>query len=209
MSEDDAGTAVLNDADAEAAAEQSRSDQAQPTETDVLAALQQENEELRQRSEELLEAQTERRSLRDRLEQAERHSAQLRQQCADLALADAIDQAAANLGISPESASIFRSRFTCELDSEGQPQIQPDPAELLAEELRSNPLLRESLTRGRQDRQAAAVVNGASEVTEADPTELMAALDRRPSRKAQFIRRHGTQAFLDLAEAARRKGYRG
>ena len=47
------------------------------------------------------------------------------------------------------------------------------------------------------------------DVADADPVELVASLDRRADRKARFIRRHGTQAFLDLAAAARRKGYRG
>ena len=49
---------------------------------------------------------------------------------------------------------------------------------------------------------------GGTEVTDADPVVLMTALDRKASRKAQFIARHGAQAFIDLAESARRKGYR-
>ena len=71
-----------------------------------------------------------------------------------------------------------------------------------------NPLLRQSVEHGRLDRSAAAVTDGATEVTEVDPVELITALDRSASRKAQFIARHGAQAFIDLAEAARRKGYR-
>ena len=179
------------------------------SEAEILAGLQNENNQLKYRIEELSEAIANQEALTQQLHEAEQQSNQLRQRYADLALDHAIGEAAVSLGISPTAAEMYRSKFTCEIDTESQPQIEPSPTALLVNELQNNPLLRESLERGRQDRQATAVANGAAEVGQADPTELMIALDRHPSRKAQFIRRHGTQAFIDLAEAARRKGYRG
>ena len=176
---------------------------------DTLETLQRENEQLKTRIEQLSEARAEHDSLALRLTQAELENEQLRGQHAELALSHAIETAALNLGISAEAAGVYRGRFTCEMDDDGQPRIEPDPGELLAAELEGNPLLRESIERGRQDRQAAAVANGAAETTEVDPVELITALDRNAAREAQFIARHGTQAFLDLADAARRKGYAG
>jgi len=185
------------------------SEQTSPSREEVLESLQKENDELKARIAEALEAQADRQALAERLTQAEKDSDRLRQRYAELAVVHALDEAAIRAGISPESAAMYRSRFTCHLDAEGRPQIDPDPAELLEGEIRSNPLLRESLEHSRQDRQASAVAGGATEIGETDPADLMAALDRNAARKARFIHRHGAQAFIDLAEAARRKGYRG
>ena len=178
------------------------------TPTDLLETLQSENAQLKDRLEELAQAGRQQDELTGRLAQAEAQSGELRRRYADAALARAVDAAAIELGIAPGAAAIFRSRFTCEIDAAGEAQITPDPAGVLAAELAGNPMLRQSVDRGRADRNTAAVANGAAEVAEVDPVELMTALDRSASRKAQFIARHGTQAFIDLAQAADRKGYR-
>jgi len=178
------------------------------TQAGLLATLQRENTRLEARIEELVRTGRDQQSLAGRLAEAEAENGELRRRYAETALAHAVDTTAVDLGISPKAAEVFRSRFACEIDSDGQARITPDPAEVLSAELAGNPLLRESVEHGRLDRSAAAVVDGAAEATEVDPVELMSALDRSASRKAQFIARHGAQGFIDLAEIARRKGYR-
>jgi len=103
---------------------------------------------------------------------------------------------------------MFRSRFTCTIDDAGAVTVDPDPADVLADELETNPLLRQSVDRNEADFRAVAVTTGTTPVADVDPVELITALDRSPTRKARFITRHGPQAFLDLAAAARRNGYR-
>ena len=182
---------------------------AEPTPADTLAVLQQANDALTARIDELLEAQADRAALAEDLTRAEARNQTLRDRCRDLALAHALGQAAAAAGISHQAAAMFKSRFACTIDDDGQATVEPDPAAVLRSELESNPLLRESVERREADFRAAAVTGGAAEVADVDPVELMTALDRMPVRKARFISRHGPQAFLDLADAARRKGYRG
>ncbi len=190
--------------------EQTPEDQAPtPDEANVLDTLQQENEQLKAKIEELVSSQQALEGQQTRLREAETVNDQLRQRYANVALKQALSDAAATLGLSREAADVYARRFRCEIDAEGNTRIEPNPTEFLLAELRDNPLLRQSISRGRQHRQAAAVVHGAAEVDDADPVELLAVLDRNPGRKAQFIRRHGTQAFVDLARKARRKGHRG
>ena len=188
--------------------EQEQAAENTPTREELLETLQSENTQLKERLGELAEAGRQQDELAGRLAEAEAQSSELRRRYADAALARAVDTAAVELGIAPRAAAVFRSKFTCEIDTAGEAQIAPDPAAVLSAELAINPLLRQSVEHGRLDRSAAAVTNGAAEVGEVDPIELMSALDRSASRKAQFIARHGAQAFIDLAEAARRKGYR-
>ena len=178
------------------------------TQADTLEALQQANDALTAQIDDLLAAQGDRATLTDRLASAEAESETLRSRCRDLAVACALDEAAAAVGIAPQAAAMFRSRFTCTLDAAGTATIEPDPADVLAGELETNPLLRQSVDRRAADVRAAAVANGAVEIADVDPVELMGSLDRVPARKARFITRHGPQAFLDLAAAAQRNGYR-
>ena len=178
------------------------------TQTGTLETLQQANDALTAQIDDLLAAQGDRATLTDRLASAEAESETLRSHCRDLAVAHALDEAAAAVGIAPQAAAMFRSRFTCTLDDAGGATIEPDPADVLAGELETNPLLRQSVDRRAADVRAAAVANGAVKVADVDPVALMGSLDRVPARKARFITRHGPQAFLDLAAAARRNGYR-
>jgi hypothetical protein len=180
----------------------------EPADTDALEHLEAENRDLRARVEELDRSRDERDDLARRLERARLEGERLRERHRELALAHAVDEAALGLGVAPEAARLLRGRFRCTLDDQGRPKIEPDPAELLARELGSDPLLRDSASRARRDRGAEAILDGTAEIADADPVDLMASLDRRADRKARFVRRHGTQAFLDLAAAALRKGYR-
>jgi hypothetical protein len=177
-----------------------------PGEAEMLEALQQENAQLKAKMDELVSAQEELADQEERLREAVELNDQLRQRYADVALKQAVGEAATNLGLSREAAGIYTRRFRCEIDADGTARVEPNPTEFLLAELRENPLLRQSVSRGRQERQAAAVVHGAADVDDADPVELLAVLDRHPARKAQFIRRHGTQAFVDLARKARPDG---
>ena len=175
-----------------------------PSQADTLAALQQENQHLKARIDELV-ADSAARADDQRLAQAEQANAQLRQRLTGLALTQGLAQAAANVGLSDQAAGVYAHRFRCTLDDEGRPRIEPNPTEFLLRELQDNPLLKQSAQREASQRQARAVVSGACDVAQADPVELLAALDRDPSRKAQFISRHGSAAFIDLAAKARVK----
>lgn len=176
-----------------------------PTDADTLAALQQENAHLQARVDELLAAVQDASAQRDLLDQAERDNAALRTHYAAAALNQALAQAAANVGLSTQAAAAYAHRFQCQVAGDGEVRIEPNPTEFLLREVQDNPLLRQSLQRSASQRQARAVVNGAADVDQVDPVELLTALDRDPARKAQFIARHGSAAFIDLAARARAK----
>lgn len=180
-----------------------------PTASEVLAGLQEENRRLKDKIEELSSLQEEARTADQRLEDAEEANEQLRRRYGEVALAEAVRQAADNLGIPAEVAAIYSHRFKCTADADGTVHIEPNPTEFLVAELKNDPLLQQSVSRGRQVRQAAAVASGAQAVDDADPVEVMTVLDRDPSKKARFIARHGMESYVDLASRARRKGYRG
>ena len=180
-----------------------------PTPAEVFAGLQEENRQLQDKIEELSSLQEEARTADQRLEDATEANEQLRKRYGQLALAEAVRQAADNLGIPAEVAAIYSHRFNCTADVDGTVNIEPNPTEFLVAELKNDPLLQQSVSRGRQVRQAAAVTSGAQAVDDADPVEVMTVLDRDASKKARFIARHGMESYVDLAARARRKGYRG
>jgi len=193
--------------DAPQAAEAAPETQTAADEADVLATLQQENLQLRAEIDQLGQAQSEASTQQERLADAEAANEQLRHRYASVAMRQALAEAAANVGLAPEAAGAYAHRFRCEIDADGATRVEPNPTEFLLQELKDNPLLRQSVERARQERSARAVASGAAEVGQADPVELLASLDRNPARKAQFIRRHGTAGYVDLARRARRKGY--
>ena len=134
----------------------------------------------------------------------------LKERYEELALAEAMRQAAENLGIPPEVAAIYAHRFKCMAADNGDLRIEPDITELLISELKNDPLLQHTVTRSKQLRQtAAAAIGGVEAIGSADPVELMAMLDHNSEKKARFIARHGMEQYVDLAARARRKGYRG
>ena len=180
-----------------------------PVAAEILVALDEEDRRLKEKIEELSSLQEQARTADQRLEDAAEANEQLRKRYGQLALAEAVRQAADNLGIPAEVAAIYSHRFKCTADADGTVHIEPNPTEFLVAELKNDPLLQQSVSRGRQVRQAAAVANGARAVDDADPVELMTVLDRDPSKKARFIARHGMESYVDLAARARRKGYRG
>ncbi|MEI7834838.1 MAG: hypothetical protein WCK05_00330 [Planctomycetota bacterium] len=177
------------------------------TEQAALEQLQEENRRLRGQIEQFSEQQAQEDGLSDRLGEAEQANDQLRRRYAAAALAEGMGRAARAVGISPEAAGAYAHRFRCEVDAEGQVRIEPNPTEFLLEQMRENPLLRESAQRQREAAQARAVIDGAVSAEEADPVSLMTSLDRSAPRKARFIARHGSQGYLALAARARRKGY--
>lgn len=180
-----------------------------PAAAEVLAGLQEENHRLKEKIEELSSQQDEARAAAERLEDAAEANEQLRNRYREVALTEAVRQAADNLGIPAEVAAIYSHRFKCTVDADGTVHVEPNPTEFLLAELKNDPLLQQSVSRAKQVRRAAAVTSGAQAVDDADPVELMTVLDRNASRKARFIARHGMQSYVDLAAKARRKGYRG
>ena len=96
-------------------------------------------------------------------------------------------------------------KFECEIDEQGCPRVTPDPVEFFQGQLRRNPSLRSAADRYDKGRQASAIANGAVGIDQADPAELIAALDRNVAKKTRFIARHGVQAYLELCDRARRK----
>lgn len=189
---------------AEAPAESDSAGQPAPNEADVLETLQQENLQLKAEIDRLAEAHSQVGAQRERLADAEAANEHLRHRYAHVAMRQALAEAAVNVGLAPEAAGAYAHRFRCEIDADGTARIEPNPTEFLLRELKDNPLLRQSVERARQARSARAVASGAAEVGQADPAELLASLDRNPTRKAQFIRRHGTAGYVDLARRARR-----
>lgn len=179
----------------------------QAAEAATLDQLQEENRRLRGQIEQLSERQVQDEGLTQRLDEAEQTNDQLRRRYAAAAMTEAMARAAKAVGISPEAAGAYAHRFRCEVDAEGKVQIEPNPTEFLLEQVRDNPLLRESAHRQREAAQARAVIDGAAPAAEADPVALMTSLDRSAARKARFIARHGSQGYLELAARARGKGY--
>ena len=179
------------------------------TDADVVASLQDENQRLWDRIEQMKAARDEAADTAQQLAEAVEANDDLRKRYTEFALAESVRQAAEAVGMPRELAAVYTHRFTCRLNEAGQVHVEPNPTEFLLKELKSDPLLQQSVARARQEKNAAAVVHGADDVDEADPVELMTVLDRNPGKKARFIGRHGTDAFVGLAERARRKGYRG
>ena len=173
----------------------------------ALEQLQEENRRLHGQIEQFSERQARDEGLTQRLDEAEQANDQLRRRYAAAAMTEAMARAAKAVGISPEAAGAYAHRFRCEVDTEGQVRIEPNPTEFLLEQVRDNPLLRDSADRRREAAEARAVINGAAPAAEADPVALMTSLDRSAARKARFIARHGSQGYLELAARARGKGY--
>ena len=178
-------------------------------EAGIVVGLQEENQQPLAKIEQLTAAQGDAADAANRLDDAVEANEQLRNRYAQLALADAVRQAAEAVGVPADLAGVYSHRFTCRIDADGAAQIEPNPTEFLLARLKEDPLLQQSAVKAQQHRRASAVVSGVERVDGADPVELMAVLDRDAGKKARFIARHGTEAFVDLAERARRKGYRG
>ena len=123
-----------------------------PDLAELLDGLQQENLQLQRQIDELTESQVDGQALAERLGAAENANAALRKRHDALAIDQALSEAAAELGISPRTTEVFRTRFACQTDKDGKVVVTPDPREILSAEVSSDPLLMESRRRGRQDR---------------------------------------------------------
>ena len=178
-----------------------------PSQDELMAQLSNENDALRNQIEELQGQEQKQRDFAAELLSAEHENDELRRRHTELALGHAISMAAVKVGISQDAALAYRGQFHCELDEEGNNSVSPDPASFFSNLIDSDAMLRESQHRTSERRSSSAVINGAMSLNEVDPIVLIRSLDRDPGRKARFVRKYGTQAFVDLAEAARHGGY--
>ena len=168
------------------------------TTDDPLATLRDENERLQAQIEQMLAEQAGRAEPREQLERQQQLNEQVRRRAGQLALHLELARAAEGLGVSSRAAATLAHRFTSTLDDDGRAVITPEPAAVLAEELKTNALLQASAAR-----QAAAVAAESTPPEDADdPAAALAALDRSPVRKARYVARHGVRALLELARRA-------
>ena len=175
------------------------------SQAEVLEKLQAENEGLKARLEEAASAAQEHEELDRRLAEAETRNGQLRARLAAAAIREAVMGAADEVGISPASARTQEHKFRCDIDDDGRATVSPDPVEFFGDQMRNDPALRAAADRRAAQQRATAVADGAADVEQGDPVELMAALDRSAAKKTRFIARHGVQAYLELCDRARRK----
>ncbi|MEN6664578.1 MAG: hypothetical protein ABFD85_11360 [Phycisphaerae bacterium] len=174
-----------------------------------IGRLQDENRRLWEQIEQLRSGHEEAQETSRLLEEAMETNDELRRRFSSVALAEAIRSAAVALGIPPQTAGAFLRHFTATVDAGGSVQITPDPTEFLRRKIESDPLLRGHAAKVLKQREADAVVSGLQQIAQADPVDLMRVLDRDARKKAQFIARHGADAYIELAAKARSKGYRG
>jgi hypothetical protein len=172
-------------------------------ETPSAEQLHEQNQQLRQRIEEMEARNLEADRSLEQFETLQQQNDNLRRSYASAALDQALRAAADKLGISPETASLYAHRFQCTLDDDAAPRISPNPTELLVDELKSNPLLATSEARRKRSRQTDAAAAGLVDPESLDAGDLLAQLDRSPNAKARFIARHGGEAYLKMAEKAR------
>jgi hypothetical protein len=170
------------------------------TPIDPTERIRRENEQLRQRIQSMLDRQEQLDQQAEQFEHNRQANTHLRRRCSELELHSQLNQAAETLGISPRLAETFAHRFQTQIDEDGKVHISPNPTETLLAEMQSNPLLKASRT-SHKAREAMD-----DPLATEDPSALLAQLDRNPERKAQFIARHGTNVYLDLADRSRRNG---
>ena len=175
------------------------------SQAEVLEKLQAENEGLKARLEKATSAALEHEELDRRLAEAQMRNGKLRARLAAAAIREAVTGAADQVGISPASARTQEHKFRCDIDDDGRATVTPDPVEFFGDQMRADPSLRAAAEQRAVQQRAAAVADGAVDVEQTDPVELMAALDRSAAKKTRFIARHGVQAYLELCDRARRE----
>jgi hypothetical protein len=186
--------------------EEIQNEEPQPSQEpqDVLETLRAENEGLKAQ---LLEAQSATEGRQDsdaQLQEAQTENQRLRRRLTASAADTAVLRAAEQLGIPTALAKMHSHKFTCELDSDAQVTITPDPVEFFESELKRDPTLRAAVDSLSVNRRSIAAAAGAVDIEKADPVELLSSLDRNPARKTRFIARHGVKAYLELCDRARR-----
>ncbi len=168
--------------------------------TDPAETIRRENDQLRRRIQSMLDRQEQLDQQAEQIEQDRQANAHLRRRCSELELQSRLNQAAETLGISARLAGTFAHRFQTQIDADGKVHVSPNPTETLLAEIRSNPLLKASRT-SHKARKAME-----DPLAAGDPAEVLAQLDRKADRKAEFIARHGMNVYLELAERSRRHG---
>jgi len=171
----------------------------------ILTALQTENDALKAQLAEATDASQRRDDQDCLLQDARTENRRLRRQLGAASVRDAVARAAEQVGIAPSMGRIHAHRFRCDIDAEGEVTVTPDPLEYFEAELRRDPRMRAAAKGFAVEQRAAAVADGAVDLDQADPAELLAALDRSVSRKTRFIARHGVQAYLALCDRVRRR----
>jgi hypothetical protein len=186
--------------------EMSQNDESSPVnQTDLLVELQEENDELRCRIDELNHAADQARSVQADLAKARQENDRLKRRHGQVALAEALRTTAEELGVSHEAVGTYAGQFTCTVDDDGEVAIEPDPRSLIQQKISGDPVLRASARRVMDVQLVESAVEGQS----TDAVDTLSALDRNPGAKASFIARRGSEAYLKLCQAARVKGYRG
>jgi len=177
-----------------------------PDAQQVVTDLQDENQRLRQQIEHLQTAHSEVATVSQDLADAAEENEQLRKRLGQLAVTDSLRIAAEKLGLTGDVVAPHVHRFNCRIDPGGQVRIDPNPTEFLLDELKRDPLLARAAEEAERSRRADAAIHTTVGAGASDPVELLSVLDRDPGKKARFIARHGTEAFVDLANRARRQG---
>ncbi|KPK82789.1 MAG: hypothetical protein AMJ81_09260 [Phycisphaerae bacterium SM23_33] len=188
--------------------EQTVSEQQIPFEAQRLEELQAENERLRQQLEALQAADQDRHQREQRLQEQEKANHRLRQELADKALKEAVRTAAEDVGIEPDLAMLQAHRFQCSVGEDGLVRIEPNPTETFLKLSKTDPVFRRNNKAVAEGRKHRAAIDGAAAVDAADAVDLIGFLDRNPTRRYEFIQKHGKGKFFELLRTAKRKGYR-
>lgn len=188
--------------------EQTVSEQQVPSDAQRLEELQAENERLRQQLEALQAGDRDRHQREQHLKEQEKANQRLRKELADTALKEAIRTAAEDVGIDHSLAMLQAHRFQCSVGEDGLVHVQPNPTETFLKLSKTDPVLRRNNKAVAESRKHRATIDGAAAVDEADATDLISFLDRNPTRRYEFIQKHGKDKFFELLRTAKRRGYK-
>lgn len=174
---------------------------------DRLAVLERENRSLQSRLDEMLAAEKDRATREGRLKAAEQANSELQSQYTEAVLNNALRGAAEVLELPAKTVlEYYRHEFKAAANDKGKIHVTPNPTEFLAARLKADdPLLRNARANFRT-RRAEAAASAAPAGATGDPAGLIALLDRSPSRKAEYIRKHGQEAYVRLAARVTRAG---
>ena len=175
------------------------------SDAEKLAALEAENEGLRRQVEQLM-AMTEDRATRDaRLAAAEAENARLQGQATEAVVSEALAKAAENLDIEPATVlSMYRHHFQAVPTGGGAYRVEPNPTEFLLQRMRSDAFLEASRRRQQEEHAGDMAIDNPG----GDAAKVLAALDRSPSAKADWIQKHGQETFHQLVRNAEVGGYK-
>lgn len=186
--------------DTEAAGDRPAPAAGEQADAERLARLESENRSLQSQLDEMLAAEKDRATREARLKTAEQSNAELQSQYTDAVLNNALRAAAEVLDLPAETVlEHYKHEFKAAANEKGKIRIAPNPTEFLAAKLKAaDPLLRSARANYQTRRADAAAMDRPS----TDPASLLEVLDRSPTRKAEYIRKHGASAYVRLARRA-------